>query len=294
MRPSKGVHILFPLDGFSEGHALLVPKTEDGRVIFAIPWNGRLLVGTTDTAVQPGEEMIVTQDEIAYLLRQLNPYLKSPLTPAQVVSGFAGIRPLVSERGVADTKKLIRDDEVELDPDTGLISIMGGKWTSYRLMAERTIHRVQEYLGLPVTPSSTAAHPLAGSADYHPEYWRTLAAEFHISPPTAMHLARKYGTLAPEVLQLTASDPDLARPLVEGHPSIRAQVIYAARREMALTLEDVLARRIGLQWFGWRLAVLAAPIAAALLRRELGWSADEEHSAIDNYTASGAGGSARA
>jgi glycerol-3-phosphate dehydrogenase len=91
MRPSKGSHILFPLNDFSENDALLVPKTEDGRVIFAIPWNGRLLVGTTDTGYTPGEEMIVTREEVEYLLRQLNPYLSSPLSADQVVGGFAGI-----------------------------------------------------------------------------------------------------------------------------------------------------------------------------------------------------------
>ena len=105
MRPSKGVHILFPLDGFPENDALLVPRTEDGRVIFAVPWNGRLLVGTTDTGYTPGEEMVVTREEIDYLLRQLNPYLSSPLRADQVVSGFAGVRPLVSATRVSRIRR---------------------------------------------------------------------------------------------------------------------------------------------------------------------------------------------
>src|SRR5262249_29691891 len=120
MRPSKGVHLMFPLDGFSEDDALLVPRTEDGRVIFAVPWNGRLLVGTTDTGYTPGEEMVVKREEVDYLLRQLNPYLSSPLRADQVVSGFAGVRPLVAEQGVTETKKLIRDDELEFDAKSGL------------------------------------------------------------------------------------------------------------------------------------------------------------------------------
>src|SRR5262249_11219409 len=136
MRPSKGVHIMFPLDGFPENDALLVPRTEDGRVIFAIPWNGRLLVGTTDSGYTPGEEMVVTREEIDYLLRQLNPYLSCQLRAGQVVSGFAGVRPLVTLPGVTDTKKLIRDDEVEFDAGSGLISILGGKWTTHRLMGQ--------------------------------------------------------------------------------------------------------------------------------------------------------------
>ena len=283
MHPSKGVHILFPLDGFSEKDALLVPKTEDGRVIFAIPWNGRLLVGTTDTGYTPGEEMVVTREEVEYLLRQLNPYLRSPLRPDQMVSGYAGVRPLVAAQGVKDTKKLIRDDEVEFDANSGLISILGGKWTTHRLMGEETIDKVQESLGMRIKPAGTQDHPLAGSANYRWDYWQTLAGDFQLPPATAQHLAHKYGTAAPSVLKLTKSDPSLALPLVEDQAPIRAQVVHAVRNEMALTIEDILARRIGLQLFSWRLAIHATPVVAALLRRELGWSAAEEAAAVDRY-----------
>jgi len=283
MRPSKGVHILFPLDGFPANDALLVPKTEDGRVIFAVPWNGRLLVGTTDTGYTPGEEMVVTRGEIEYLLRQLNPYLSSPLRADQVVSGYAGVRPLVAAEGIKDTRKLVRDDEVEFDAESGMISILGGKWTTHRLMGEETIDKVQEYLGAPTIPSQTAEHPLNGSADYRWDYWEALGSEFHLPVATAQHLAHKYGTAAPSVLKMAESDPSLALPLVEGEAPIRAQVVYAARCEMAVTVEDVLARRIGLQLIGWRLAIRAASVTAALLGRELGWSAAEEAAAVDRY-----------
>ena len=283
MRPSKGSHILFPLDGFPDNGALLVPKTEDGRVIFAIPWNGRLLIGTTDTGYTPGEEMIVTREEIDYLLRQVNPYLNSPLTADQVVSGYAGVRPLVAAPGVTDTKKLIRDDEVEFDAATGLTSILGGKWTTHRLMGEETIDKVQEYLAGPRSPSRTHDHPLVGSEGYHWDYWEKLAHNFKIPKLTAQHLAHKYGTAAAEILELAAADASLANPLVEGEAPIRAQVVYAVRTEMALTIEDVLARRIGLQTYGWRLAIQAAPVVAALLRQELGWSAEQEDTAVKQY-----------
>jgi glycerol-3-phosphate dehydrogenase len=285
MRPSKGVHIMFPLDEFSENDALLVPRTEDGRVIFAVPWNGRLLVGTTDTGYKPGEEMVVTREEIDYLLRQLNPYLSSPLRADQVVSGFAGVRPLVAAQGVTETKKLIRDDELEFDAKSGLISILGGKWTTHRLMGQETIDKVQESIGEEVTPSPTPDHPLNGAADYRWDYWQTLADQFKVPVATAKHLAHKYGTLAPDVLSLVDSDRSLALPLVQGEAPIRAQVVYAAREEMALTIEDVLARRIGLQLYGWRLAIQAAPAVAAILRRELGWREEQEASALDGYVA---------
>lgn len=285
MHPSKGVHILFPLDGFSEKDALLVPKTEDGRVIFAVPWNGRLLVGTTDTGYTPGEEMVVTREEIEYLLRQLNPYLSSPLRADQMVSGYAGVRPLVSAEGIKDTKKLIRDDEVEFDAESGMISILGGKWTTHRLMGQETVDKALEYLGEPAVPSQTQEHPLSGSVGYRWNYWETLVSEYHLPAATAQYLAHKYGTAASCVVKLAERDSSLALPLVEGEAPIRAQVVYAARNEMAVTIEDVLARRVGLQLIGWRLAIRAASVVGALLGRELGWSAAEEAAAVDQYVA---------
>ena len=285
MRPSKGVHIMLPLDGFPDKDALLVPKTEDGRVIFAIPWNGRLLVGTTDTGYTPGEEMVAKRDEIDYLLRQLNPYLNSPLSANHVVSAIAGVRPLVAAQGVSDTKKLIRDDEVEFDASSGMVSILGGKWTTHRLMGEETIDKVLEYLGASRSPSLTSEHVLAGGLGYSWSYWQKLADDFAISPATAQHLAHKYGTLAPEVLELASSDRSLALPLVDNEAPIRAQAVYAARKEMALSIEDVLARRIGLQLYDWRLAIKAAPMVAALLGQELGWSSAQEQAAIEQYAA---------
>ena len=287
MRPSKGVHIMLPLDGFPDKEALLVPKTEDGRVIFAIPWNGRLLVGTTDTGYTPGEEMVATQDEIEYLLRQLNPYLNSPLSASHVVSAIAGVRPLVAAEGVADTKKLIRDDEVEFDASSGLVSILGGKWTTHRLMGEETIDRVQKYLGVGGSPSRTSEQTLAGGLGYSWNYWQKLVDDFAIPASAAQHLAHKYGTLAPEVLELASSNRSLALPLVQNAAPIRAQVVYAARKEMAMSIEDVLARRIGLQFYDWRLAIQAAPMAAALLATELGWSPAQEQAAIETIRCQG-------
>jgi glycerol-3-phosphate dehydrogenase len=131
MRPSKGAHILLPLDLFPTEDALLIPKTEDGRVLFAVPWGGRLLVGTTDEEVSPDAELVVTAEDVDYLLRHLNQYAARPITPGDIVSGFAGARPLVGSDSSSDTKKLARDDVIEVDPASGLISIMGGKWTTH-------------------------------------------------------------------------------------------------------------------------------------------------------------------
>src|SRR5215831_1746687 len=284
LRPSKGVHLLFPLDAGWNGDGLLVPKTEDGRVVFALPYGGRLLVGTTDNAASPDAEMVVTRQEIDYLIRQINPYLETPLHASDVVSGFAGIRPLVQSRNSMETSKLIRDDEVEVDPRSGLISILGGKWTTYRLMAEKTIDRVQAALGLAVGGCATRNARLAGSEGYHADYWRELM-EGGLPEPTARHLAHKFGTDAVRVLQLANEDDDLASPLVDGAPPIQAEVVYAVRHEMALTVDDVLARRTGLELYDWRMAIEAAPAVAWLMGREMGWSPAEVRRASNEYIA---------
>ena len=283
LRLSKGVHILFPLELFAGRDALVVPRTEDGRVLFAIPWLGRLLVGTTESESNLKAEMLVQKSEAEYVLRQLNPYLRAPLTLPQIVSGFAGLRPLVSAGADGETKRLIRDHEVELDPASGLISILGGKWTTYRAMAEDTIDHVQRYLGARVIDCPTRHHPLCGSENYSADYWRTLVTGYQVSESSARHLAGKFGTRAPQVLQLAVEQPALMQPIIVGQAPLRAEIVFAIRAEMAQTIEDILARRIGLQVYDWRLAIQAAPVVAFYLAEDLGWSPAETQSAVELY-----------
>jgi glycerol-3-phosphate dehydrogenase len=283
MRASKGVHVFLSLDLHQSKSALLIPKTEDGRVLFAVPWFDRLLVGTTETEVSLRDEMSVTKDEVAYLLRHLNHYLEVPVTPEQIVSGIAGMRPLVSASGKQVTSKLARDHEVEFDEKSGLISIMGGKWTTYRAMAEDTVDEVQRRLGIGVTPAKTADHGLAGSEGYATEYAKELAQKFGIAEETARHLSLKFGTRATQVLELAGKEPGLGEPIVAGFSPIRAEIVYAAQEEMAMTVEDVLGRRIGLQLLDWRAARDAAGVTGELLGKELGWSAEFERQAVENY-----------
>jgi len=284
LRLSKGIHILFPLELFAGRDALVVPKTEDGRVLFAIPWLGRLLVGTTESESNLKAEMFVQRSEAEYVLRQLNPYLRAPLTLQQIVSGFAGLRPLVSSGADGETKRLIRDHEVELDPASGLVSILGGKWTTYRAMAEDTIDHVQRYLGASVIDSPTLHHPLCGSENYSADYWRTLITGYRVSESSAHHLAGKFGTRAPQVLQLAVEQPALMQPIIVGQAPLRAEIVFAIREEMAQSIEDILARRIGIQVYDWRLTIQAAPVVAFHLAQELGWSPLETHHALELYT----------
>ncbi|MGH9685117.1 MAG: glycerol-3-phosphate dehydrogenase/oxidase [Candidatus Acidiferrales bacterium] len=287
VRLSKGVHILLPLEIWSSSDALLIPKTDDGRVLFAIPWMGRLLVGTTETEVGIHDEIDVTREEVEYLLRHLNRYLFQPVSANQIVSAFAGVRPLVmsgtASASRSNTKSLARDHVVELDVRSGLISLMGGKWTTYRAMAEDAIDQVQKYLGVPITPAGTRNHALLGSVNYTADYWKTLVARYGVSELTARHLSEKYGTQSPRVLEIADQDRELAAPLVAALAPVCAEVVFGARDEMAMSIEDILARRIGLEWYGWREAVEAAPMVAKLLGRELGWSEAAEHRAAEEY-----------
>lgn len=284
MRPSKGAHILLPLDVFPTEDALLIPKTEDGRVLFVIPWGGRLLVGTTEQEVSPETELFVTREDVEYLLRHLNQYLSRTVTHNEIVSGFAGARPLVSSGDGRDTKKLARDDVIEVEPVSGLISIMGGKWTTHRAMAEDTISRVGETLGITRTDSRTRNHVLYGGEGFTNDYWEKLS-QYKLPETAARHLSSKFGTAAEKVMSLTNDDESLLQPIIAGYPAIQAEVVYSVRHEMASTIEDVLARRIGLQLFSWRDAIKAAPIVGGLLAKEIGWSADQMRAAVAGYVA---------
>ncbi len=283
MRPSKGAHILLPLDVFPTEDALLIPKTEDGRVLFALPWGGRLLVGTTDEEVTPETELVVTKGDVEYLLRHLNQYLARAVTPDDIVSGFAGARPLVGPDDGGDTKKLARDDVIEEDPASGLISIMGGKWTTHRAMAEDTIDRVQQVLGSTRAISQTRNYVLYGGKGFTDDYWNMLCRQYRLPDETAHHLAAKFGTAAEKVLALGSENAALLDPILEARPAIKAEVVYAVRHEMAATIEDVLARRIGMQLYSWRDAIQAAPVVGSLIAEELSWTSSFTRTAIMHY-----------
>lgn len=283
MRLSKGSHILLPLELFPSHDAMLIPKTDDGRVLFAIPWNGRLLVGTTEQEVSPEDSFFVNREDIAFMLGQLNKYLEQPVSSSQIVSGFAGARPLVSANENQSTQKIARDDVIETDPLSGLISIMGGKWTTHRAMAEDTINAVQKALGAPVTESPTRSHVLYGGEGFSSDLWEQLMTIYPISMAAAQHLAAKFGTAAWEVLELTKRNHTLEQSILADSAPIQAEVVYCVRQELAATIEDVLARRLGVQFYSWRQAVSAAPVVGQLMAQELHWSNSEANSAVDNY-----------
>ncbi len=284
MRPSKGVHLLLPqsVTG-SPDTALLIPKTPDGRVVFAIPFQGELMLGTTDQDVpNPEQEPVLMAAEVRFLLETLQPYVSQILSKNLVKAGFGGLRPLIAA-SKKHTKGLLRDHEVEYDPESGLFSLLGGKWTTYRLMARDAVDAACGFLDINA-PCTTANHPLAGSENFSPEAWRSLAEQYHLATDIAQHLARNYGSRAASVAGLTGQNPEWALRLAPGYSFIRAEVVHAVREEMACTPRDVLARRLRLEVLNWQATLDAVPVVAALMAAELGWSAREQQVQAETYT----------
>lgn len=284
VRPSKGVHLLLPLSVTgSPDTALLIPKTPDGRMVFAIPFQGELLLGTTDQdCPDPDAEPVLEAGEVDFLLETLQPYIARPLDKKQVKSGFGGLRPLIAAPN-KQTKGLVRDHEVEYDPASGLLSLLGGKWTTYRLMAADALDAVCRLLQNPA-PCATAGFVLAGGAAYTPDLWKKLVAQYALPEDVARHLLANYGDRAEQVAALTRENAGWAQRLSPAYPFIQAEVIHAVRAEMACTLRDVLARRIRLEILDWQAALDAIPATCALMTRELGWSDDTAQRYATDYS----------
>ncbi|TWU18190.1 glycerol-3-phosphate dehydrogenase/oxidase [Allorhodopirellula heiligendammensis] len=253
--PSQGVHIVLPREFLPDDTAIIVPKTSDGRVLFLIPWHGHVVVGTTDTPIEHATlEPTAQRDEIEFLLRTAGDYLTRVPSRDDCLSVFVGIRPLVRppSRGSGtkgDTKSLSRDHTI-LVSKTGLITITGGKWTTVRHMGEDCVDRAVELVGLKTNGKSTVQLALHGASD---------------APSDCV-----YGTDEAFIEQLIAASPELGRQLHEDLPIRAAEVVWAVRREMALTVEDVLARRTRAMFLNIQAAKSIAPDVARLMSMELG------------------------
>lgn len=285
--PSKGVHVILPLSLLDSEKAMLIPKTSDGRVIFAIPFEGKLLVGTTDEPFRSlTEEPLLESREVDFLLSELQPFVAQTLEKSQVLAGFGGIRPLLAPHSAKGkekaTRTLLRDHEVEQDPASGLFSLMGGKWTTYRLMARDTTDAVCMDLGLSAV-CQTENYPLEGARDFEPSSWQQLQARYGFDTDVCQHLASKYGTNASGPATLAAENPDLAQRIIPGYPYLQAEIVYAAREEMAISLHDFLARRIRLEITDWDAACRAAPTVAKWMGATLGWPEAEQKAKADAY-----------
>jgi glycerol-3-phosphate dehydrogenase len=253
--PSQGIHLVFESSFLQGESAVMVPHTSDGRVLFAIPWHGHTLVGTTDTPIAAATlEPVATEQEIDFVLATAGQYLTKAPTRKDVLSVFAGVRPLVRATAVASTAALSRDHIIHIDR-SGLVTICGGKWTTYRHMAEDCVDQAATLAQLPDRPCVT--HHL------HIHGFHTVAKE--------LASLAVYGSDAYQIRKLIETDAGLGEPLHWALPYLKAEVIWAARHEMARTVEDALARRTRALFLNARAAVEMAPAVADLMASELGW-----------------------
>ena len=276
IRPAKGVHITVPWRLVQNDIAVIVSVPGDKRSVFLVPWKPlpdggfrHCYVGTTDTDFDGDtDEPTVDAGDVAYLLSALNHNLTTTITVDDITGVWAGLRPLVRQQGSGRTADLSRRHRVSTSP-SGLVTVTGGKLTTYREMAADTVDAVLGQLGrsarcrtkrLALWGSPGGPHSLPGD-----------------------HLQRRYGTDAPSVRALIDADPGLAEPLVPGLSYLRAEAVFAARREMAATLADILCRRTRAHLEDRQACIEAAPSVAALMAAEVGWSHAETAHQLDEY-----------
>lgn len=251
--PSQGVHLVLDKSFLPGETAIMVPHTDDGRVLFAVPWHNVALVGTTDTAVEEAElEPRALPEEVDFILKHAAQYLSKDPTRKDVLSVFAGLRPLVDSGGEGNTAEISRDHYLKVSA-SGLVTIAGGKWTTYRKMAEETINSAIQIAGLHEHPSATENLRIHG--------WLT-----NLDPRDATSV---YGSDAVFIEKMIRENPQMGHQLDSRLPYRQADVIWAVRQEMAVSVEDVLARRTRALLLNARAAVDCAPQVALLMAAEL-------------------------
>ncbi|WP_407568718.1 FAD-dependent oxidoreductase [Deinococcus altitudinis] len=268
LSPSQGVHVVVDRHFLPGDTALMVPRTDDGRVLFAVPWHDHVVIGTTDTPVPEASlEPKALPEEVEFILKTAAQYMNPAPTRADVRSVYVGLRPLVKAAEGTDTKALSRDHVIRIS-DSGLITLTGGKWTTYRRMGEDTVNRAAAQAGLPERLTVTPALHLHGwTTDTLDQHWRV------------------YGTDAARIRELEGTDALLHPEL----PYTEAEVRWAARTEQARTVEDVLSRRLRALLLNARASSEAAPRVAAILAGELGHDEAWQGAQVAEYQALAAG-----
>jgi glycerol-3-phosphate dehydrogenase len=266
--PSQGIHLVFARSVLPGESAIMVPHTSDGRVMFAIPWHDHVLVGTTDTPIsEPSLEPKPLEQEIAFILETAKRYLNTPPSRSDVLSVFVGIRPLVKIAGAQSTAALSRDHTVHID-SSALLTICGGKWTTYRHMAEDCVDHAVMLGKLPdkdCVTKTLKVHGFSESKDKN---------HLHI-----------YGSDAEKIRQLAQAEPGMQKQLHDRLPYIGAEVIWAVRAEMAQSIEDVLARRTRALFLDAKAAVDMAPLVASLMAKELNKDDAWQKGEVESFSA---------
>lgn len=268
VRPSQGVHIVLDHSFLPGDSALMIPSTEDGRVLFAVPWHGHLLVGTTDTPLEKNSlEPVALQEEVQFILKTLQGYLDKKPTHEDILSVFAGLRPLAAQGNKAGKTKEISRSHKLITSTSGLITITGGKWTTYRKMAEDTVNECIRVARLDTIPSVTASLKIHG-------YECTGVASGHL---------KVYGSDADRISALAKERPELNYTLHRSFFYTGVEVVWAVRHEMARTVEDVLARRLRVLFLDARAAMEMAAEVARIMAVELGYDYSWQQTQVKDF-----------
>lgn len=282
IRVSRGVHLLLPKSMMPSATGLLIPETEDGRVIFVLPYGNYLLAGTTDDEVPlTDKDFGPNKNDVEYILGYVNEYLAINAKTSDVLAGFGGLRPLVAA-DENNTKDLIRDHIVEEDGTSGLISILGGKWTTYRVMAKDTINAVAKKLGSPGAKNAVQLK-LVGSRDFSKNLVNQVIGIAGCDEMVAQHLVSKYGDRALMIAKMFVTNKEHAGLLVDGLPYTYAELLYVLEHEMAKTVKDVLNRRWGVEISNWHYTLSLLSPVGKFMTGYFNWSEDEKNKYIEGY-----------
>jgi glycerol-3-phosphate dehydrogenase len=296
IRPAKGVHITIPWEKVRNDIAVVIPVPKDKRSLFIVPWNRRpdgsfehAYVGTTDTDYDgPVDDPQCTPDDIAYLLNAINASVSEPITADDVLGTWAGLRPLVAGGGgveatgkEARTADLSRNHHVDRS-DSNVVTVTGGKLTTYRRMAADTVDEATAILGRGGRSRTRRLrlHGAEGTDDLRQE---GAADRLGVAPDVLEHLVGRHGGEARTLVAMIAAEPELGRPLVPSLPHLRAEALYAVRYEMARTLDDVLTRRIPARWLAREASAGVAADVARLVAGDLGWGDAEIERQVADY-----------
>ena len=282
---SKGVHIVLPGDSIKSKDGIIL-KTPVS-VLFLIPWGDKWIVGTTDTPYDGDRtKPLATQEDVQYILDQANRVLEPKIKAEDIIGVFAGLRPLVANKTGSATTKLSREHTVDR-PVPGFVSLAGGKYTTYRVMAKDAVDLAVLDLRKLVSDSVTDKLPLIGADGYFALVQQTekIAEKYAVSEATITHLLNRYGSLIEEILEIINEDPSMSERLIPDLPYIKAEILHAVTHEGALSVEDVLLRRTRISFEDFYSGSEVATEVANIIGGELGWGARERNASVKSFLA---------
>ena len=283
VKMSKGVHITLPGDAIKASEGIIIKTAVS--VLFIIPWNDQWMVGTTDTEyLGDRAEPLADRSDVQYIIDQANRVLQPRINIDQVIGVFAGLRPLVANKKESDTTKLSREHTVDR-PVPGFVSLAGGKYTTYRVMAKDAVDMATNDITKLVNESVTSKLPIIGADGYWAlsQQVDALALQYNLKTETISHLLNRYGSEVGEVLDLVASDRKLAAHITKELPYIKAELIYAVTHEGAQSISDVMEHRTRLWFEAENFGVDLIKVVADLIAPYLGWKATAKKASIAEY-----------